>query len=117
MPRANIYLSDVNAVRVRDICEQLDFRLSNMVEAVALCLTTQELQTLRARYLEMKRIEDELDGSLKTEILALLKGMSTKQLRDVLASLKAGEQPVLSAPAGELTGMVNGAMREAVLRA
>ncbi len=113
MPRANIYLSDVNAVRVREICDQLDFRLSNMVEAIVLCLTAQELRTLRERFLEMKRIEDEVDGSLRAEILALLKGMSTKQLREVLDSLKAGEDPVLSAPAGELSGMVSGSRREA----
>lgn len=100
MPRCNIYLSEVTDARVRRVLERVDFKLSNLVEATALCLSEEELTNLRKRYEQMKRIEVELNGTLTQEIITRLKGMNADQLKQVLQSVIDAGAKTEQTPAG-----------------
>lgn len=89
MARINLYLPAGKEEEIRQLAEETGFLPSNMLEAVALCLSRKELLDLQQRHAKMKELERTSKGALRKEVLDRLKGMSPEQLAQVLANANA----------------------------
>lgn len=81
MPRINVYVRAQHEARVRDAVARSGLPMSNLVEAMALCLSPQEIQGLCARYADLRDHESRVLGALRDGILAHIQTLHLGQLQ------------------------------------
>ncbi|MEO8298469.1 MAG: hypothetical protein ABI574_11745 [Burkholderiales bacterium] len=67
MPRNNIYMSAITKFRYCAIAQRHNLKLSNLIEALVLCMTDDEIRNLKARYDALKALKPKFDSVITTD--------------------------------------------------
>ncbi|PXW94213.1 hypothetical protein C7444_115108 [Sphaerotilus hippei] len=89
--RINVYASDANEPRIRAVCDRHHIPVSNLLEAVALCMTDAEIADLKERHRQMRRVEKGMADALDDQVLSRLRGMTPSQLETVIKAIDAAQ--------------------------